>query len=111
MSNKGNSTPITRRGVKSGRAEAKMTERKTRVQVPGGAFLDAVEVSVESSSEKWSEYTLQDGSQIRIKQALIEVARVIDQYDAEGNPLYHVKAQPILTIISAPERLKKKPTK
>ncbi len=109
MSNRSNSTPAMRRGVKTGLVGATMAERKTKVQmVPGGPFVDGVEVPVDSSSEKWNEYTLEDGTKIRLKPVIIEVIRVTDQYDPEGNPLYVTKAQPIVTILEVQERLKRK---
>jgi hypothetical protein len=99
----------TRRDVKTGHAGAMMAERKTKVQmIPGGPFVDGVEVGVASSSEKWNEYTLEDGTKIRLKPILIEVIRVTDQYDPEGNPLYVTKAQPIVTILEVQEKLKRK---
>ena len=86
-----------------------MAERKKNVQiVPGGPFVDGVEVAVESSSEKWNEYTLQDGTKIRLKPILIEVIRVNDHYDHEGNPLYIAKAQTVVNIAEVDERLKRK---
>jgi hypothetical protein len=52
MSNRSNSTPATRRGVKSAtEGRPPMAERNTKVQmVPGGPFVDGVEVAVDSSS-------------------------------------------------------------
>lgn len=86
-----------------------MAERKLKVQlVPGGPSLDAVEISVDDSSEKWSEYKLSDGSRIRVKQVLMEVSRVDGQFDQEGNPLYVIKAQPVMAILEVPDKLKKK---
>jgi hypothetical protein len=88
---------------------ATMAERKTKVQmVPGGPFVDGVEVAVESASEKWNEYTLEDGTKIRVKPVIIQVTRIIDQYDLEGNPMYVTRAQPIVVIVEVPERLKRK---
>lgn len=85
-----------------------MADRKTKVQlVPGGPFVDGVEILVDESSEKWSEYKLEDGTTIRLKQVLMEVIRT-SQYDPEGNPLYTIKAQPILSILDVPEKLKRK---
>ncbi|MGH6848451.1 MAG: hypothetical protein ACREC0_13745 [Methylocella sp.] len=85
-----------------------MSDRKTRVQlVPGGPLVDGVEILVDESSEKWSEYKLEDGTTIRLKQVLMEVIRT-SQYDPEGNPLYTIKAQPILSIVDVPEKLKRK---
>jgi hypothetical protein len=99
----------TRRDVKTGHAGAMMAERKTKVQIaPGAPFVDGVEVAVDSSSEKWSEYKLEDGTKIRIKPVIIEVIRVTDQYDPEGNPLYVTKSQPIVNILEVQDRLKRK---
>jgi hypothetical protein len=85
-----------------------VAERKTKVQLaPGGPMVDGVEVQVDESSEKWSEYKLEDGTTIRIKQVLMEVVRT-GEHDPEGNPMYAVKAQPILSIVDVPDRLKRK---
>jgi hypothetical protein len=49
-----------------------MAERKTKVQVvPGDPLVNGVEVPVEESTERWSEYKLEDGSIIRLKQVLM----------------------------------------
>jgi hypothetical protein len=86
-----------------------MAERKTKVQIaPGGPFVDAVEVLVDESNEKWSEYKLSDGSQFRIRQVPVEVSRLVGQYDPDGNPMYVLRAQPIVMLIEVPERLKRK---
>ena len=86
-----------------------MAERKTKVQLaPGGPMVDGVEVPVDESTEKWSEYKLEDGTTLRLKQVVMEVVRATGQYDAEGNPMYAVKAQPVLSIVDIPDKLKRK---
>jgi hypothetical protein len=94
---------------KSGDQEKSMSEEKTiKVQqVPGGPFLDAVEVFVEESSEKWSEYKLSDGTKFRVRQVPLQVTRLVGQYDLDGNPLYFMKAQPIVILVEVPKELKK----
>ena len=85
-----------------------MAERKTKVQVvPGGPLVNGMEVPVEESTERWSEYKLEDGSVIRLKQVLMEIIRT-EGYDPEGNPMYVVKAQPIVSVVEVPDRLKRK---
>lgn len=85
-----------------------MSERKTKVQVfSGGPLVDGYEISVDATSEKWSNYKLSDGAEIRLKQVILEVVRPIGMYDADGNPIYVVKAQPIVSVIEAPDHLKK----
>lgn len=86
-----------------------MVERKLKFTPPGSKEpVDGVEVSVDSANEKWSEYTLEDGTKIRLRQALVEVTRGVGMFDPEGNPMYFIKAQPIINIVEVPERLKRK---
>lgn len=68
---------------------------------------DAVLIDAVESKEPWSEYELSDGSGIKMKSMLVEIWRVKDEYDSEGNPQYVVKANTILNITPADE-LKKK---
>jgi hypothetical protein len=85
-----------------------MAERKTKVQVvPGGPLVNGMEVPVEESTERWSEYKLEDGSIIRLKQVLLEIIRT-EGYDPEGNPMYVVRAQPVLSVVEVPDRLKRR---
>lgn len=89
-------------------ADTPMAERRTKVQLtPGGPFVDAVEVPVVESTERWSEYKLEDGTIIRLKQVVLEISKVPGQYDAEGNPFYVTKAQPVAAVAYVREQLKK----
>ena len=56
--------------------------------------------------EKWTEIKLEDGSSLRIKAVIIGAVRIEGQYDQEGNPLYMVKANQVMTV-SAPDHLRK----
>jgi hypothetical protein len=82
-----------------------MSERKITVSLPSGG---AVEVQVEESTERWSEFQLQDGTVIRVKATVLSAARMDGQYDQLGNPMYQVNVAPVITILSVPDRLRKK---
>ena len=85
-----------------------MAEKKIQAQVPGvDGLVDAFEVSVDESTERWSEVKLADGSVLRIKPVVISAIRVDGKYDQDGNPIYSVKVNQIMTVASAPERLRK----
>lgn len=58
------------------------------------------EVRIEKQDEKWSEYTLEDGSVIRVKLA---IGAIFDsgQFDAEGNPMYTIKGSPVMVVVKA----------
>ena len=61
---------------------------------------------VVASKDGWSEYTLDDGTTIRLKAALLDVKRALDQYSQDGNPLY-IFQWAIVNQVKAPDKLKK----
>jgi hypothetical protein len=85
-----------------------MTERKIKVPGKDGKMVDAIDVPIEQAIERWSELTLEDGTVVRAKMSIASIARVEGQYDPHGNPLYLANSSPIISIVSVPDRLKKK---
>jgi len=79
--------------------------RKITVQA-GQPPKEAELVEVTSSQEPWSQYLLSDGSVLRTKAVVTEVWRVVDEYDADGNPLYVMKSGGVL-VVNAPDELRK----
>lgn len=69
-------------------------------------MVDALEVAVEEAAERWTDLKLADGTEIRIKTVVLGVLRLEGQYDPDGNPMYQVKANQIMTV-SAPDHLRK----
>jgi hypothetical protein len=69
--------------------------------------VDAERVDVTRSDEKWNEYTLSDGTKLRVKPVVTEVWRVEGNYDADGNPLYLSKTA-MVQAVEVPESLKRK---
>lgn len=63
------------------------------------------------SGEVWSTYSLNDGSTLKIKTLLKGVARLSGQRDNFGRPVYYVETQNIVTLVSCPKKLIKKPQK
>jgi hypothetical protein len=68
-------------------------------------MVDAVEVNVEEATERWTDIQLADGSKIRIKTVILGVLRLEGQYDGDGNPLYQLKANQVMTVTS-PDHLR-----
>lgn len=78
-----------------------------KVQLPGSqTAVDATEVNVEEATERWTDIRLADGSQIRIKTVILGVLRLEGQYDGDGNPLYQLKANQVMTV-NSPDHLRK----
>jgi hypothetical protein len=85
-----------------------MQGRKIKVPGPTGAMVDGVEVMVKESTERWSEFTLEEGTVMLAKQSLTSCVRLDGQYDQEGQPLYVGRGAPIITLKSVPDALLKK---
>jgi len=68
----------------------------------------AEEVEFEAeTAEKWNTYALHDGTTLKMKAVLADVLRVDGQWAPNGDPLYTVNAQVIVSTV-APDNLKKK---
>ena len=79
---------------------------KRRIPLPDGSFLEGVAIPFRGTGEHWNEYLLDDGSVLRVKLVAMEVVKIDDQYDPQGNPVYVVQSQNVLAV-NAPERLRK----
>jgi hypothetical protein len=64
-------------------------------------------VDIVSTKEAWSEFTLSDGTVLRAKAVVLDVRKMVDQYNQDGDPIYEMQ----LTMINqarVPQELKKK---
>ena len=84
-----------------------MSERRVSVPLPSGGQGQGVEVPVDESNERWSEFTLRDGTTIRAKMTVISAVRIDGQYDPMGNPTYNVNFTPVFAV-NSPDELRKK---
>jgi hypothetical protein len=85
-----------------------MAERKVKTVAPTGQTVDATDVPVEESTERWSEIRLEDGTIFRIKPVVLAVTRLDEIYDPEGNPFYQVKSNAAIALVSVPENLRRR---
>ena len=68
----------------------------------------AFEIPTRESIERWSDVTLEDGTVLRVKIAVAAAARIEGQWDQNGNPVYVLRAAPMMDIINVPGDLKKR---
>jgi hypothetical protein len=83
-----------------------MAEDRVKVQLQGG-LVDAVSVPIEEVTERWTDIRLAEGTTLRLKSVILSVARAIDKYDQDGNPLYAIKSSSIMTATNVPEHLRR----
>jgi len=81
-----------------------MRKIKIPYRRPDGSQVDAVGTCVTPKKihEPWSEYELEDGTIIRIKQTLMDLACLDEEKTPNGEPVYMFQFQQAMTIISKP---------
>jgi len=85
-----------------------MPEQKTQVTMPNGVKVEGFAVQVDESTERWSEFKLDDGTIVRVKSTIVQAIRVPGQFDARGLPMYWINVQSMMSVVSAPDELQKK---
>ncbi len=77
-------------------------EQKRRVSYRG-RDVDATSLKFTVEEEPWIEYTVEDGSKLKLRVITTEVLRVEGEFDPEGNPAYVLKSGNILVVTSPPD--------
>lgn len=82
-----------------------MAFRKVTVPSPEDPkqMVDAYEIPVEASDERWSDIRLADGAVFKVKVNVVQVARLIGRTDASGKPVYVMNAQPAVAVVTMGE--------
>jgi hypothetical protein len=64
-------------------------------------------VDIVSSKDGWSEFTLTDGTVIRAKATILDVKKMVGQYNADGEPVYILQVT-MVNQTRVPDNLKQK---
>lgn len=68
----------------------------------GDREVEADQVDIVSEAEPANEYTLADGAVVRLKTVAHSVYKIRGEKDQDGNPVYYVRSQNIVTLGRAP---------
>ena len=84
-------------------------EIKKRVPDPKNpkVKINGTVIKIKDSEEPFSYAHLEDGTRVTTKMSFIEVIRLDDRWDDDGQPVYNV-TQNIAMIVTSPETLMKK---
>ena len=85
-------------------------ERRTRTVFYNGKWVQGTPLTMQTSSEPWSEYLTSDGSIVRAKCIVLEVTRVDGEYTPEGEPVYACKSQIVHHTTFITDDLCRRPT-
>ena len=81
-----------------------MSGDKKSLQLPSGETTEGTFVNVIESTERFTDIKLEDGTVLKAKVSVAEVSRVDGRWDNDGNPLYFVKSQTVITVAKTPFR-------
>lgn len=80
--------------------------RTRKVLGPDGQPHDATMLTFRTTAEDFNEYLLDDGTVVKLKVVVTEVARIDNLYDPAGNPVYVVQSANVMAIDS-PDEMRK----
>jgi hypothetical protein len=72
-----------------------------------GKQISGQTVDVETSNEPWTQYTLADGTTVKVKLIMLDAIRLDTHDENTGEPQYQFQFQQIIGVV-APENLKRK---
>jgi hypothetical protein len=76
-------------------------QRKTLALL--GQNIQVIEKSIESSKECFNEYTLSDGTVLKVKNVATSIAQIEGQTMPDGSPLFLIFSTPVTTVVSSPQ--------
>jgi len=68
-------------------------------------MVDGEDVEFEPLAERWNEYRLSDGTLLKMKLVVTRIIR-IDKYNDQGEPIYLVNSNNVLTASVPPQLMK-----
>lgn len=80
--------------------------RIRKITGPDGQQHDATMLNFRTTSEDFNEYLIDDGTVLKLKVVVTEVARIEGFYDPQGNPAYIVNSTNVVSV-DAPDEMRK----
>jgi hypothetical protein len=71
-----------------------------------GREVTGQKVNFEVEKENWNQYSLEDGTKLRMRLVVAQVIRIDGEYTADGDPVYLVNSTNVVAT-DAPEHLKR----
>ncbi len=81
---------------------------KAKTKKAGRKVGDRIPVSITKTEEHWNIYKLSDGTTLRARPIMVEIARQHNKFDSKGNPIYTITGGMIYELKSPKKLMKKK---
>lgn len=84
-----------------------MPEETVEVEDESGRTRRGVRVQIAKSVEQFSTIELEDGTILKTKISAVEALRVDNEWDGDGNPVYILRRNEVVSVVKALDRFKK----
>jgi hypothetical protein len=74
-----------------------MADRR-HIKLPNGDDAELESIGYRPQQEHWNSYLLDDGTVLRLKLVVTSVDKVLDKFDAEGNPIYATHSTNVVAV-------------
>ena len=85
-----------------------MEFRKVSIRGSDGNSVEGLDIPILESTERFSEFTLADGTVLRVKPLIISAVRMENQWDQDDNPVYVCKNQVVIAVKHSLDSLRRK---
>lgn len=75
--------------------------KKRTITDESGQSVEGTVITVDETTERWTEASLSDGTTFRIKVVIDEVVRIDGQTDNEGNPVYTIVSHNVISDVQS----------
>ena len=73
-----------------------------------GQPVKAEVVDIDRVTESPTRLELADGTTLRVKVDVLEAARILDDWDKDGKPMYQIRRATLVAVLNAPDNLWRK---
>ena len=80
---------------------------KKSIRLPSGETVNGIVVGINRSVDHFNEITLEDGTTLKAKLVVTEVARIPNEWDENGYPRYVIFSHNAVTVARCPDQLRK----
>ena len=85
-----------------------MEFRRVPIKSPDGQEVEGLDIPILESTERFCEFTLADGTVLRVKPVIINAVRMENQWDQDDNPVYICKNQVMIAVNHTLDSLRRK---
>jgi hypothetical protein len=69
-----------------------------------GSSVEVIDLPIKQAIEAFNEYTLEDGTVLKVKSVANSIVKIAGQTMPDGNPVFLVFTTPVINVVSSPKQ-------